>query len=435
MMLLMWILTKKHKSYKTKFLETLLGICLLTMSGCATTSEPPVTATPLPTMEVVEETYEDYSSLYEKKILVSQDTPLYLLNEEGLKEVGVVHQNAFVDLGSESYKNTVCLRNSSYYIEADSLQKSDRWFQHHNHLLGLQQHIVTNTSYRLENLKEEVVMTMNQEDTYEVYVLPGEEDPRYGVYFLNDIYYIPEEDIKTIENTMAVPKEAYAESIPVLMYHFLYDENETKDRPNTNYVEQKEYDEQLSTLNDEGYQSLTMREILYFMERRAYVPEKSFAITIDDGDPSVYTYGFPILKKYGMNATLFLIGAWEDTNLSWQNWEMREEGIELQSHSFDMHQGGCSGMGHGGRLLCVDYATGVEDTKMGFDYVDGGFVYCYPFGDVNEHAIEIIKDGGAKLAFTTEFGKINLDMDPLNLPRIRVIGGNGLEFFMKNIKE
>lgn len=434
-MLWMWILTKKHKNAKTKFLEAILGICLLGNIGCG--SRPAQVAPIQETTPEVTATIEpskDYSSFYDSKVIVKQDTPFYLRNEDELIEIGVIRKDTYLDIGNETYQNKLRIQDSSYYVDGEAIEESGRWFQHHNHLLGLQQEIITRNPYRMELQNGNEVITMDSEDTYEIYVLPSEEDPRYGIYFLNEIYYIPEEDIQTISNTMPIPKEAYAKDIPVLMYHFFYDDAVTKDRPDTNYVEQQEFDEQLSTLANDGYQSLTMREVLYFMQNRAFVPEKSFALTIDDGDSSVYEYGFPIIKKYDMNATLFLICAWEEPTLSWQNWQMREEGIELQSHSFDMHQGGCD-IGHGGRLLCVEHDKGVEDTRMAFDYVDGGFVYCYPFGDVNEHAMEIIQEGGAKLAFTTEFGKINPTMNPLKLPRIRVIGGRDITFFMKNIKE
>ena len=169
------------------------------------------------------------------------------------------------------------------------------------------------------------------------------------------------------------------------------------------------------------------------MEGRANIPSNSVSITIDDGDPSVFKYAYPIIKDFGMNATLFIIGGHEDPTLNYDYIMMREDGLELQSHGFLMHQGGCSGMGHGGRLLCVDYETGVEDTRMSFDYVDGGFVYCYPFGDINENAKNIVRDAGAKLAFTTVFGKIKPSMDLLELPRIRVTGGNGITAFMNNV--
>ena len=107
--------------------------------------------------------------------------------------------------------------------------------------------------------------------------------------------------------------------------------------------------------------------------------------------------------------------------------------MELQSHGFLVHTGGCSGMGHGGLLLCMDHASGVEDIKRSFDYVDGGFVFCYPFGDINDNAESIVRDAGGKLAFTTEGGRINPSMDPLALPRVRVTGGNGLSAFAASI--
>jgi predicted enzyme related to lactoylglutathione lyase len=107
--------------------------------------------------------------------------------------------------------------------------------------------------------------------------------------------------------------------------------------------------------------------------------------------------------------------------------------MELQSHGFLTHTGGCSGMGHGGLLMCMDHDAGVADTKQSFDYVDGGFVYCYPFGDINENAESIVRDGGARLAFTTAGGRITQNMDPLALPRVRVTGGNGLSAFAASI--
>ena len=44
-----------------------------------------------------------------------------------------------------------------------------------------------------------------------------------------------------------------------------------------------------------------------------------------------------------------------------------------------------------------------------------------------------VRDGGAKLAFTTEGGRITQAMDPLALPRVRVTGGNGLKAFAASI--
>lgn len=437
MTLWMWTLTKKRKHNSRQFLGVILGICLLILCGCSKEEEVIVepTITPSSTEETQIEEEIDCSYLYDVKAIVKEETTLYLHNEnDELMEVGKLYPNTFIDLAHESIQDKIQLKESSYYVSIHDIEDSKRWFINRNHLLGLAQTIQTKDNYLIEDVRKNPVMEINQSDSYELYVLPNENDPRVGILFQNQILYIPIEYIKDGSNLINQTIDSNLQ-IPVLMYHFFYDESKGEVRQDTNFVEVKEFDEQLQTLQKKDYQTLTMRELLYFMEKRAQVPEHSVVITIDDGDPSVHTYAYPIIKKHEMNATVFLICGWEEQTLSWNNWEMREDGIELQSHSFDMHQWGCSGMGHGGLLQCVEYETGVQDTRMAFDYCDGGFVYCYPFGDVNDHAKQIIKDGGALLAFTTEFGKVSQDLDVLALPRVRVIGGNGLEIFVKSIEE
>ena len=80
-----------------------------------------------------------------------------------------------------------------------------------------------------------------------------------------------------------------------------------------------------------------------------------------DGTASIYKYAYPLLKKYGDSATLFLIGNHlKDDKLPQSFQEMKQNGMELQSHSYGMHTGGCEG-GHGGALRCVAHDEGVAE--------------------------------------------------------------------------
>jgi len=82
------------------------------------------------------------------------------------------------------------------------------------------------------------------------------------------------------------------------------------------------------------------------MQSGGELPEKAVVITFDDGYESNYTLAYPILKRYNMPATIFLIAGnvrpsvpGEPSMLTWE--EMREMElsglIDVQAHTFDLH--------------------------------------------------------------------------------------------------
>lgn len=420
--------TSKKRIKSDKILGFVLGFCcLILLNGCSTVKQEVSNQPDTLGSETTETLFRHV------KVKTSKPTPLYNQKDGKFVECGLVESGIYLDISDqEAQQNMIQINESNLFVKQADVLLSDRWFKNQTHLIPYNKTITTNESYTITNDRNEIQMNLNQSDDYVVYVLPSVDDPRYGIQLQSGIYYIHRDDVKQ-ENEVAGDGQELATSIPVMMYHFFYSEANGETRGDVNYVEVNEFDEQLDYLVQEQFIPLTMREVQYFMEGRGQVPSKSVAITIDDGHPSVYQYAYPLLKEHGLNATLFLIGGWMEPSLPYEFLEMREEGLELQSHSFLMHQGGCAGMGHGGRLLCVSQEDGVIDTKQSFDYVDGGFVYCYPFGDVNENAMQILKDAGTKLAFTTEFGKINPGLDPLKLPRIRVTGGAGIAQYKKHL--
>lgn len=433
--------TKRRR--KIRFPVLILGICLvcavlllitgLILRGCGKTEqEHPGSETASETPAAVQiQDSSDYSQFVGHKIRTSEQCELFLVSADGMEPCGHVAAGALFDISGTKEGGYLEVSDSPFCIPGSAAEASDRWYRNDTNLIPYAEDLTTNDSFTLSDEAGNPVLTSERSLTFPVYVKPGE-DNRYGIRFMNGIYYVDASSVKEVQ-TADRSAETTAQEVPVLMYHFFYSEAEGGTRIDGNYVEVNELDEQLNYIHEQNFHACTMREILYWMEGRANLPEKSIAITIDDADPSVHQYAMPVFVKYGLHATNFVICGWQPAEMPYELWEMRENGLELQSHGFLTHTGGCSGMGHGGLLLCMDHESGVEDVKRSFDYVDGGFVFCYPFGDINDNAENIVRDAGGKLAFTTEGGRIHPGMDPLALPRVRVTGGNGLSAFAASI--
>ncbi|MCL5071683.1 MAG: polysaccharide deacetylase family protein [Actinobacteria bacterium] len=62
-----------------------------------------------------------------------------------------------------------------------------------------------------------------------------------------------------------------------------------------------------ATLKSYGYQTITFQDLLDYLDYGKSLPEKPVILSSDDGYQDIYTYAFPILKKYGYKMTVFLV--------------------------------------------------------------------------------------------------------------------------------
>ena len=62
----------------------------------------------------------------------------------------------------------------------------------------------------------------------------------------------------------------------------------------------------MAKLAEKHYQALTLEQAADIVVKREAFPERSFAVTFDDGYRSVYKDAFPVLQSYGIRATVFL---------------------------------------------------------------------------------------------------------------------------------
>ncbi len=137
--------------------------------------------------------------------------------------------------------------------------------------------------------------------------------------------------------------------VPILLYHHIAEET------NGSTITPRQFEEEIRLLWEQGYETVTFDQMIAYVKDGKALPEKAVCITFDDGYRSNYEYAYPILKKYGMKATIFVIGAsvgsteyYKDTDYPITphfNFEEAKEMVDsgvisIQSHTYDMHQYG-----------------------------------------------------------------------------------------------
>lgn len=93
-------------------------------------------------------------------------------------------------------------------------------------------------------------------------------------------------------------------SVPVLMYHHVL----SNDGFIASSVEN--FEKQMKFLHDNGWKTLTSEEFYQYKKKQLKLPKKSLLITFDDGWRDNFVFAYPILKKYGLKATLFVVTEW-----------------------------------------------------------------------------------------------------------------------------
>ena len=166
----------------------------------------------------------------------------------------------------------------------------------------------------------------------------------FGTYVTADT---PEDYFLNVLSPAALSADEISAQVPILMYHHL-----SEDVTNSEMVSPEQFEAQIRALSEAGYTGVSFDELQAYVLRGEPLPEKPVVITFDDGYRSNYTLAYPILQKYGMEATIFAIGVsfgtdhYKDTDYAItphfgaaEAAEMTASGlISIQSHTYDMHQ-------------------------------------------------------------------------------------------------
>jgi peptidoglycan/xylan/chitin deacetylase (PgdA/CDA1 family) len=204
------------------------------------------------------------------------------------------------------------------------------------------------------------------------------------------------------------------------------------------------------------YAVLTVGEVIEYLSRGKAMPRKAVCITFDDGYRNNYTEAFPVLQRYGLRATFYVVTEYMDSNrrFAWlkrdattdlaeaqdaQVWQplqwveiqkMSRNGMEIASHS-------CTHPDFSGLdPAAMDYELEGSRRHLIERVGNAANSFVCPFsikGVAAKRLKDELKKRDYKAAFLGRIGAAGAKSDLFDLPRMSVYSSDSLAVFRRKI--
>jgi peptidoglycan/xylan/chitin deacetylase (PgdA/CDA1 family) len=186
--------------------------------------------------------------------------------------------------------------------------------------------------------------------------------------------------------------------------------------PSTN-ISLSDFEAHLKYLTRNHFQILTMAQAIAYLQSDD-LPKKTAVITIDDGYKSFFKNGFPLLKKYGVVATLYIntetVGG--SDYMGWKELaELQKAGIEIGNHTVS-HQ---YFMNLPGKDRYKTFADEIRESQQVIRKHLGvqPTTFSYPYGEFDSEMKDIVRREGFTSAAAQNSGVLSTESDLLAIPR------------------
>lgn len=227
------------------------------------------------------------------------------------------------------------------------------------------------------------------------------------------------------------------QTVPILCYHRFGNGNNKMVMSPSNFAAQ------LDWLARNNYSVIRLGKLAGFLAGREALPARSVVITIDDGYESVHRHAFPLLKKYGFPATLFVYTDFIGSNdgLSWsQLQEMAGSGlVDIQAHSKSHRNLVERNPGETDERYRQNIETELRaprellERRLGQAKVQVRH-FAYPFGDASDVVLDTMARQHYQLGVTVNPGGNGFYAQPTMLRRTMIFGDLDLEGFKSKLQ-
>jgi peptidoglycan/xylan/chitin deacetylase (PgdA/CDA1 family) len=208
--------------------------------------------------------------------------------------------------------------------------------------------------------------------------------------------------------------------VPILMYHYVSTPPANADIYRRDLsVPPELFAAQLDRMHAEGYSTITLYDLIAYLQQGRSLPEKPVILTFDDGYRDNYENAFPYLRERQMHATFFIVIDFINRERpEYLTWDMVRE----------MYAGGMSIEVHG-----IDHTTLRGRSRADLEFqalrsyetiqdrigIRPRFL-SYPAGEYDSAAIEIFRSANYWAGVTTIQGATQTSEKPFEMERIRI---------------
>lgn len=220
-------------------------------------------------------------------------------------------------------------------------------------------------------------------------------------------------------------RAGFTELAPILMYHYVEEPKATTTLKGL-YLRPDIFENQLQELSQAGYQTVFVSEIAAELKAKKTIPAKTLALSFDDGYEDFYSIVFPLLKKYQVKATLYVIINKLDQPGYLTRGQAKELAasnlVEIGSHTFnhpDLRQ-----------KKFKDANFEISESRKILEQITGRPVltFAYPFGYYNLESLKIVSSAGYLAAVSVNPGSRQAPDNLWLLNRLRPNDRQGQEF-------
>jgi peptidoglycan/xylan/chitin deacetylase (PgdA/CDA1 family) len=231
---------------------------------------------------------------------------------------------------------------------------------------------------------------------------------------------------------VAIAPGASALRLPILMYHYIRDMRDLRDRLGFALsVTPANFAAQMDWLAQNGYHTVTTLDLVAFLAGQRGLPAKPIVITFDDGYEDFYTAAIPVLRRHDFTAVAYVVSGF----IGRPGYLSAAEILAAQGAGFEI---GSHTVNHVDLTKQSAEALRYQLTasKEALEKLLGRPVtsFCYPYGRVGPREAAAVADAGYQDATSTRGGSYRTMAGRFAWTRLRVNGGEPLWQFAADVR-